>query len=573
MDSEKFCEYVSSWGIFKSCNFFDRKINSSLNYIDRTCFEIGDLNQIKDGDTFYISTYALRFFVSKILPFLKTRVILVSGDSDDSIIKENPEAALYILNSPKIIHWFAQNCIITHPKITHIPIGMDYHTMSGRDTSWGNIISPLNQEIEIKELINSSNFKPFWERSIKIYSTFHFCLERGDRKEAYDNIPKNLIDYEPNQINRLETHKKQINYAFVASPFGDGPDCHRTWEALILGCIPIIKSSGMNPLFKDLPVLLVEKWSDVTQELLDKTIEEFRLKYLTHKDLTHKDLTHKTFNYEKLKLSYWMNLINSYKPVKENLVICALAKNVEKHLSKSLNNIMKIVNRFEDYRIIIVENDSTDNTRGILEKWSKQNDKIKLITFNNLYNSSIKWREQVIAFCRNVCIREVKKLGEFDDFSTIPYTLMVDIDEVLTSDKLTFEGVYSNIQHMNQNEKIGALCAIVDGPYYDIYALRNEECSYNCWEKVRFDRGDLSYDEAVEKFVDSHRKDYSKDENLIPVDSAFGGAAIYRNSIWTQCCYKGLDEKESFICEHVSVCNQLKEKGFEIYLNPKFIIY
>jgi hypothetical protein len=445
--------------------------------------------------------------------------------------------------------------------------------MTNKDTFWGNKKSPLDQEREIKEIISSNDFKPFWERNSKIYSTFHFELNRGDRKEAFENIPKDLIDYEPNQISRIETHKKQINYAFVASPFGGGPDCHRTWEALILGCIPIIKSSGLDPLFKDLPVLLVKNWSDINQELLDKTIEEFRLKILTHKHLIRKDLTQKSFNLEKLKLSYWMNLINSYKPIKENLVICALAKNVEQHLFKSLNNIMKIANRFEDYRIILVENDSTDNTRKILENWSKQNDKVKLITFDKLYNSSIKHREQVIAFCRNVCIQEVKKLGEFDEFSTIPYTLMVDIDEVLTSDKLTFEGVYSNIQLMNQNDKIGSLCAVVDGPYYDIYALRNEECCYNCWEKVRFDRRDLSYDEAVKKFINSHRKDYSKDENLIPVNSAFGGAAMYRNSIWTHCSYKGLDEKESFVCEHVSVCNQIKDKGYDIYLNPKFIIY
>jgi hypothetical protein len=41
----------------------------------------------------------------------------------------------------------------------------------------------------------------------------------------------------------IELYEK-INYAFVASPYGGGPDCHRTWEALILGCIPIVKSSG-----------------------------------------------------------------------------------------------------------------------------------------------------------------------------------------------------------------------------------------------------------------------------------------------------------------------------------------
>jgi hypothetical protein len=51
----------------------------------------------------------------------------------------------------------------------------------------------------------------------------------------------------------------------------------------------------MDPLFDDLPVLLVEKWSDVTQDLLNDTIEKF------------KDLS---FDYEKLTLAYWNKKIN-----------------------------------------------------------------------------------------------------------------------------------------------------------------------------------------------------------------------------------------------------------------------
>jgi hypothetical protein len=81
-------------------------------------------------------------------------------------------------------------------------------------------------------------------------------------------------------------------------------DCHRTWEALALGCIPIVRSSGMNALFDELPVLIVNKWSEVTRELLDNTIEKFK---------------ERTFNYDKLKLQYWVDKINSYK--KENFIV------------------------------------------------------------------------------------------------------------------------------------------------------------------------------------------------------------------------------------------------------------
>jgi hypothetical protein len=73
-------------------------------------------------------------------------------------------------------------------------------------------------------------------------------------------------------------------------------DCHRTWEALILGSIPILKSKEFANMFKDLPVLFVDDWSDINQQLLDDTIEKFK---------------NMTFNYDKLTLEYWKQIVFS----------------------------------------------------------------------------------------------------------------------------------------------------------------------------------------------------------------------------------------------------------------------
>jgi hypothetical protein len=86
------------------------------------------------------------------------------------------------------------------------------------------------------------------------------------------------------------------NYTFILSPFGNGMDCHRTWEALCLGCIPILNAPNFKELFKNLPVLFVDNWKDINQELLDKTIEQFK---------------NTNFNYSKLTLDYWKNIITN----------------------------------------------------------------------------------------------------------------------------------------------------------------------------------------------------------------------------------------------------------------------
>ena len=180
-------------------------------------------------------------------------------------------------------------------KITRLPIGMDYHTMFDRKMEWGPQMTPIGQELNIEQL--RQTMKPFYERQIKCYSNYHFHLERGDRKECFTNVPKELVYFENNLVERNISHKKQLEYAFVLSPFGCGYDCHRTWEALVLGCIPIIKHSGLDKLFDELPVLLIDKWSDVTEERLIITVEKYK---------------NTVWNYNKLTQSYWINLIKSY---------------------------------------------------------------------------------------------------------------------------------------------------------------------------------------------------------------------------------------------------------------------
>ena len=41
-----------------------------------------------------------------------------------------------------------------------------------------------------------------------------------------------------------------IKYTFILSPAGIGLDCHRTWEALCLGCIPIVCIPEFKNLFE-----------------------------------------------------------------------------------------------------------------------------------------------------------------------------------------------------------------------------------------------------------------------------------------------------------------------------------
>ena len=56
---------------------------------------------------------------------------------------------------------------------------------------------------------------------------------------------------------------------FMICPIGNAIDCHRNWEVLYMRRVPVMKRYPyLEELYKDYPVLFVDKYSDVTEELL-----------------------------------------------------------------------------------------------------------------------------------------------------------------------------------------------------------------------------------------------------------------------------------------------------------------
>jgi hypothetical protein len=117
-----------------------------------------------------------------------------------------------------------------------------------------------------------------------------------DRQAALERVPRHLVLYEPMKTFRDKSWTNMASCAFVLSPHGNGLDCHRTWEALCMGCIPIVKTSRLDSLFADLPVWIVSDWTDVTEASMRFVKEDF---------------ANKQFKYEKLTLKYWQTEINS----------------------------------------------------------------------------------------------------------------------------------------------------------------------------------------------------------------------------------------------------------------------
>lgn len=64
-------------------------------------------------------------------------------------------------------------------------------------------------------------------------------------------------------------------YKFIISPEGNGIDCHRHYEALMAGCIPIVEDNEMvKEKYQECPILYTKDYSEITEQYLEEKYKE-----------------------------------------------------------------------------------------------------------------------------------------------------------------------------------------------------------------------------------------------------------------------------------------------------------
>ncbi|NBO60346.1 MAG: hypothetical protein EBU82_05160 [Flavobacteriia bacterium] len=109
-----------------------------------------------------------------------------------------------------------------------------------------------------------------------------FIAGTDERRRRY-GMNRRKIEYELHKrgIYNLPFVRKQtywkalLDHKFIVSPEGNGIDCHRHYEALMAGCIPIVED---NPLIKEkyagCPILYTKNYLDITDSYLRKKYDE-----------------------------------------------------------------------------------------------------------------------------------------------------------------------------------------------------------------------------------------------------------------------------------------------------------
>lgn len=289
---------VHSQGLREGCDIVV-DLGANMDHPDRVQVPLERIaaaaHQIERGDRVHVKTDLLGRFVAEVLPGTTEPIVLVTGDADVSPVRD----FRHLLDHPRIAHWFAQNCDVpeAHPRLTRLPIGFDNPVYTRLDKRLGFLLTaaagrtPFDPRFRLNDIgnqevllgVRTHAVARVADKPLRVLCNFLLSkhasdpCEIPDRLEARDQLASQPFAHFPkSRMKQVDCWRAHEEFAFEVSPRGSGLDCFRTWEALLLDTIPIVKTSPLDALYRaeDFPVVIVDSWSEITEGALSRWRED-----------------------------------------------------------------------------------------------------------------------------------------------------------------------------------------------------------------------------------------------------------------------------------------------------------
>jgi hypothetical protein len=239
-----------------------------------------------------------------------------------------------------------------------------------------------------------------------------------------------------------------------------------------------------------------------------------------------------------------------------SISILGLTRNNENRLKNVFTFFDDIKQYTKKTDIFIYENDSNDNTVALLEKYKQDNPNFNFLNENlgtkKFGSTKNKERTILLANCRNKCLDYLHLYQDYSD-----YTIVIDTDFIA----FDINSILNSLGWISEYNDISAMCGISVVYYknrkiiwnYDSWAFRQ-----TWWEDQQL--SNKSFDSMM-----WFGFWFPPIGSLpLPVNSGFGGCAIYKTSDLLKVRYEGYD------CEHVCLHKNLFQTidNFQLYINP-----
>ena len=226
-----------SFGDMYSSNFFQPNYSSIKNCFDK--FE---------NPIFFIETHRIPYLFHELNNFSdKCRVIAHNSDYTfgSEILPHIPK------NVERI--WCQNYNYQENDLIKSLPIGLERKRWFPEQRKQELLMEVNELDIERTELVYM-NFDP---KTNPIRNSIFQSLK--DKSFINDKMVGNGGNYKEYLMD-LKRHK------FVISPPGNGIDCHRNWEALMMGCVPIVLDSPFIKNVYGSMSLIIDNYSTLDEQ-------------------------------------------------------------------------------------------------------------------------------------------------------------------------------------------------------------------------------------------------------------------------------------------------------------------
>lgn len=290
---------LASQLIFK-CSQIGFALRSTLCYTNRVNVGIHDYAeyaaQLRDGDSIFISTRESDVPIHTLVAILLARNVRVVF-----YLMEEPLVSWEIVERllPVSIRIFVQNNEYDHPKVGIMPIGIrdcgsvvamhrrfQHSSLYERGVAMGG--GGLTQLRPIKCLLCFSVWThPSRQECYNLFvggsgsgeavASFVYNLNDDPAPERrQEREIRNTAEYFYEKIPATVIYDKTLESRYALCPRGCGVDTHRFYECIYLGSTPIVTRTNtvFDRLYAAFPCLVVERWEDVTEELLDRFYPE-----------------------------------------------------------------------------------------------------------------------------------------------------------------------------------------------------------------------------------------------------------------------------------------------------------
>lgn len=237
------------------------------------------------------------------------------------------------------------------------------------------------------------------------------------------------------------------------------------------------------------------------------------------------------------------------------VVICGLCRDVRSCLPRTIARIERLGNLFADYRVVLYENDSQDQTRPYLNAWAERNSAVTILSddFGHKRFPQIRSLKRAtrLAEYRNQYLEYTRQ--HYADFESV---IVVDTDlrggwsydgiaHTFGHDHWDFTGSYGVLKRCRTRPNRRELL------HFDAWAFRATHCP------------------TPRPSSSINRMTFERGSPMTSVASCFGGLGVYRMPAFLVARYGGRD------CEHVVLHDKMKNAGFQrLFLNPaQLVIY